>query len=126
MEVGDRVTAQYHRDNQRYPGILLEFQGEGRYLVSWDEPDDSEPLTTCTKVTLLKKGPKREPGNKQVFHVGDKVISRFDRDGGFYEAELLEFDEEKDTCTVKWDDPDGFEPIYKGPLHDVKLKLRVK
>ena len=32
-----------------YPGILLEIQDGGKYLMSWDEPDDNEPLTSVTE-----------------------------------------------------------------------------
>lgn len=126
MEPGDRVMARYHRDNQVYPGILLEHQEDGRYLVSWDEPDENEPLTSCTHVEMLKKGAPREPGTQQVYHVGDKVSARFDEDGGFYPADLLEINEETQRVKVKWDDPDGAPPTAEMPRHDIKLILRNK
>ncbi|CAK0833925.1 unnamed protein product, partial [Prorocentrum cordatum] len=55
LEPGDRLMARYHRDGQMHPGILLMIQENDRYLISWDEPDDNEPLTSCTDVQLLKK-----------------------------------------------------------------------
>lgn len=124
IEPGDRVMARYHRDNQLHPGILLMTQESGKYLISWDEPDDNEPLTSCTDVELLKKAETPlEPGKQQIFHVGDKVMARFPQDNGFYEAELLEL-MEGNRCKVKWDDPDGYDPIVMMPVGDIQLKFR--
>merc|ERR1719356_1583493 len=123
LEPGDRISARYHRDNQVYPGILLEIQDEGKYLMSWDEPDDNEPLTSVTEVQLLRKAETPlEPGNQQGYHVGDKVYARFPEDNGMYDADLLELN--GDRCKVKWDDPDGSPPTLEMPVHDIKLKLR--
>ncbi|CAK0873211.1 unnamed protein product, partial [Prorocentrum cordatum] len=123
LEPGDRISARYHRDNQVYPGILLEIQDGGKYLMSWDEPDDNEPLTSVTEVQLLRKAETPlESGNKQVYHVGDKVFARFPEDNGMYEADLLELN--GDRCKIKWDDPDGSPPTAEMPVHDIKLKLR--
>jgi len=106
-----------------YPGILLELQDGDKFLMSWDEPDDNEPLTSVTEVQLLRKAETPlESGNKQVYHVGDTVYARFPEDNGMYDALLLELN--GDRCKVKWDDPDGSPPTAEMPVHDIKLKLR--
>jgi len=125
LKPGDRVNARYHRDNKMYPGILLDVQYDGRYLISWDEPDENEPLTSCTEVEFLKKARvPLEPGEMQVYHVGDKVWARFPADNNFYEADLLELNGDK--CKIKWKDPDGSPPTAQMPVRDMKLKLRAK
>lgn len=122
---GDRVEARYHRDDRTYPGILLSIQYDGRYLVSWDEPDENEPLTSVTKVTLLKKAKvPLEDAEKQIYHVGDKIWARFPSDNNFYDADLLELNGNR--CKIKWQDPDGSPPTAEMPVHDIKLKLRTK
>jgi len=91
--------------------------------MSWDEPDDNEPLTSVTEVQLLRKAETPlESGNKQVYNVGDTVYARFPEDNGMYDALLLELN--GDRCKVKWDDPDGSPPTAEMPIHDMKLKLR--
>jgi len=118
LKPGDRINARYHRDNKMYPGILLDVQYDGKYLISWDEPDESEPLTSCTEVEFLKKARvPLEPGEKQVYHVGDKIWARFAADNGFYEADLLELNGDK--CKLKWKDPDGSPPTAQMPVHDI-------
>jgi len=125
IQPGDRCMARYHRDNKMYPGILLDIQYDGRYLMSWDEPDENEPLTSVTEVEFLKKAKVPiEGGEKQIYHVGDKVWARFPEDNGFYEADLLELNGDK--CKIKWKDPDGSPPTAQMPVHDIKLKLRAK
>jgi len=125
FQPGDRLNARYHRDNKMYPGILLDVQYDGRYLISWDEPDENEPLTSVTEVEFLKKAKvPLEPGEKQIYHVGDKVFARFPADNNFYEADLLEL--KGDRCKIKWKDPDGSPPTAEMPVHDIKLKLRAK
>jgi len=122
---GDRLMARYHRDNKMYPGILLDIQYDGKYLISWDEPDENEPLTSCSEVEFLKKAKvPLEPGEKQIYHVGDKVWARFAADNGFYDADLLELNGNR--CTIKWKDPDGSPPTAQMKVEEIKLKLRTK
>ena len=75
LEPGDYVKAHYHADNAMHPGILLDIEGEGegaRYVVTWDEPDEKEPISGCKKCELLKKAKKPIPNeHKQIFNVGD-------------------------------------------------------
>lgn len=125
FQPGDRIEARYHRDNKMYPGILLDIQYDGKYLISWDEPDENEPLTSCSEVKFLKKAKVPvEPGEKQIYHVGDKVWARFAADNGFYDADLLELN--GDRCTIKWKDPDGSPPTAQMKVEEIKLKLRTK
>lgn len=122
---GDRVMARYHRDHQMYPGIVLEQQDSETYLISWDEPDENEPLTSCKDIEFLKKAKKRlVPGKKQLYHVGDKVSARFAADNGFYEAKILEL--KGDIAKIEWKDPDGYEPIIDIKTNEIKLVLRAK
>merc|ERR1712060_748400 len=53
---GDRANAKFHADNQWYPGIILYKKDEGVWDISWDEPDESEQITSVTQVKLLKRG----------------------------------------------------------------------
>eukprot|EP00931_Biecheleriopsis_adriatica_P111430 TRINITY_DN85805_c0_g1_i1.p1 TRINITY_DN85805_c0_g1~~TRINITY_DN85805_c0_g1_i1.p1 ORF type:complete len:285 (-),score=77.19 TRINITY_DN85805_c0_g1_i1:22-849(-) len=123
IEPGDRVMARYHRDDRMHPGIVLDLQDSETYLISWDEPDDNEPMTSCKVVEFLKKAKTPlEPGEKQIYHVGDKVMARFPEDNNFYDADLLELND--GSCKIKWKDPDGSPPTTTMPVHDIRLKRR--
>merc|ERR1719231_1617309 len=125
FEPGDRVRAQYHADNQYYPGIVLRRKEGGRYDISWDEPDENEPITTCTDVDLIRKRKApMEPRNWQLYHVGDKVNALFLKDNGWYEAELLE--QVGEEWKIRWKDPDGEPPEMVAPERHLKLLKRAK
>ena len=74
--LSDFGEARYHIDHNMHAGISLSIEPERgpRYAVSWDEPDEREPLSGTTDIELVKKAKTPLTGQgvhneKQVFFV---------------------------------------------------------
>eukprot|EP00930_Biecheleria_cincta_P054920 TRINITY_DN412_c0_g1_i1.p1 TRINITY_DN412_c0_g1~~TRINITY_DN412_c0_g1_i1.p1 ORF type:complete len:411 (+),score=109.43 TRINITY_DN412_c0_g1_i1:154-1386(+) len=129
IEPGDRVMARYHRDHRMYAGIVLDIQDhKDAYLISWDEPDQYEPLSSCKEVQLTSKAKKKlEGGEKQLFHVGDKVQVRYPMDNSWYDADITGVGRvEREEWEIKWKDPDGTPPVQIKVAKDIHLVRRAK
>eukprot|EP00930_Biecheleria_cincta_P033865 TRINITY_DN2343_c0_g1_i2.p1 TRINITY_DN2343_c0_g1~~TRINITY_DN2343_c0_g1_i2.p1 ORF type:complete len:188 (-),score=34.87 TRINITY_DN2343_c0_g1_i2:136-699(-) len=134
LQPGDYVKARYHIDHNMHNAILLSIEPERgpRYVVSWDEPDEREPLSGTTDIELIKKAKTPLTGQgvhneKQVFFVGDKVDALFYTDNGWYAADIIEKGKKgEDYWLIKWKDPDGGNPTEEKPGHELKLTKRVK
>eukprot|EP00930_Biecheleria_cincta_P033867 TRINITY_DN2343_c0_g2_i1.p1 TRINITY_DN2343_c0_g2~~TRINITY_DN2343_c0_g2_i1.p1 ORF type:complete len:211 (-),score=42.83 TRINITY_DN2343_c0_g2_i1:72-638(-) len=131
---GDYVKARYHIDHNMHNAILLSIEPERgpRYVVSWDEPDEREPLSGTTDIELVKKAKTPLTGQsvhneKQIFFIGDKVDALFYTDMGWYAAEVIEKGKKGDDFwVIKWKDPDGANPTEEKPAHELKLTKRIK
>mmetsp|Transcript_104893 Transcript_104893/g.186578 ORF Transcript_104893/g.186578 Transcript_104893/m.186578 type:complete len:182 (+) Transcript_104893:30-575(+) len=128
LEPGDYVKAWYHQDNGMHAAILLDIEKDGdedRYIVTWDEPDENEPITGTKQVELIKKASKPiKPVHKQIFNIGDKITAYFLDDKNFYAADII--GKEGDKWKIRWEDPDGSPPEELKPPHELKLVRRIK
>merc|ERR1712203_916240 len=89
--------------------------------------DESEQITSVTQVKLLKRG---KEGMEDIPNVplkkGDIALALFPEDKKFYRAKIEKVDGDGTAgkVTIKWDDPDGFEPVQALPRDHIKLVKR--
>mmetsp|Transcript_126336 Transcript_126336/g.404462 ORF Transcript_126336/g.404462 Transcript_126336/m.404462 type:complete len:222 (-) Transcript_126336:11-676(-) len=127
LRPGDRVSARFHKDGLLYEGIILYQKREDVYDISWDEPDESEQITSVhiRDIALLERGtPGQEKYSSVPLKAGDKVWALFLEEKQFYDATLISVSDDEKAFVVKWDDPTGGQPTSELKRRDVKLRER--
>jgi len=92
IKVGDFVQAQYEKDEGWYTGVIAKDNGDGSWVVKWDEPDED-----------VKESPVRSEYINVLppAVVGDSVKAVWAEDGGWYDAEVQQINADG-MVTVKY------------------------